>query len=185
MYDGGLPQQIDGVVTKFGLPMGPFTLFDMTGLDVCLHVQNFLYGEYGERFKPAAVIDLATLTGAVIIALGHENAGVFSNDDKLADAVLKAAKAEGEGAWRLPLAPAYDKLIDSRLADIKNTGGRPAGSITAAQFLQRFIEKDMPWVHLDIAGVALPPGETAMAPKGATGWGVMTLNRMIRDQFEG
>lgn len=137
-----------------------------------------------ERFKPAAVIDLATLTGAVIIALGHENAGVFSNDDKLADAVLKAAKAEGEGAWRLPLAPAYDKLIDSRLADIKNTGGRPAGSITAAQFLQRFIEKDMPWVHLDIAGVALPPGETAMAPKGATGWGVMTLDRLVRDRFE-
>ena len=90
-----------------------------------------------ERFKPAAMVDLATLTGAVIIALGHENAGVFSNDDALADAVLKAAKTEGEGAWRLPLAPAYDKLIDSRLADIKNTGGRPAGSITAAQFLQR------------------------------------------------
>ncbi len=137
-----------------------------------------------ERFKPAAVIDLATLTGAVIIALGHENAGVFANDDKLADAVLKAAKAEGEGAWRLPLAPAYDKLIDSRLADVKNTGGRPAGSITAAQFLQRFVDKDMPWVHLDIAGVALPPGETAMAPKGATGWGVMTLDRLVRDRFE-
>ena len=127
---------------------------------------------------------LPTLTGAVIIALGHENAGVFSNDDKLADAVLKAAKAEGEGAWRLPLAPAYDKLIDSRLADIKNTGGRPAGSITAAQFLQRFVAEGTPWVHLDIAGVALPPGETAMAPKGATGWGVMTLDRLVRDRFE-
>ncbi|MBP8931041.1 MAG: leucyl aminopeptidase [Paracoccus sp.] len=137
-----------------------------------------------ERFKPAAMVDLATLTGAVIIALGHENAGVFSNDDALADAVLKAAKTEGEGAWRLPLAPAYDKLIDSRLADIKNTGGRPAGSITAAQFLQRFVAEGTPWVHLDIAGVALPPGETAMAPKGATGWGVMTLDRLVRDRFE-
>ena len=138
-----------------------------------------------ERFKPSAVVDLATLTGAVIIALGHENAGIFSNDDKLADRVLKAAGAEGEGAWRLPLSPAYDGLIDSRLADIKNTGGRPAGSITAAQFLQRFIRDGQPWVHIDIAGVALPPGATDLAPKGATGWGVMTLNRMIRDGFEG
>lgn len=137
-----------------------------------------------ERFAPAAVIDLATLTGAVIIALGHENAGVFSNDDKLADAVLTAARAEGEGAWRLPLGAAYDKQIDSRLADIKNTGGRPAGSITAAQFLQRFVAKDRPWVHLDIAGVTLPPSATTFAPKGATGWGVMTLDRLVRDRFE-
>ena len=90
-----------------------------------------------------------------------------------------------EGAWRLPLSPVYDALIDSRLADIKNTGGRPAGSITAAQFLQRFIRDGQPWVHIDIAGVALPPGATDLAPKGATGWGVMTLNRMIRDNFEG
>ncbi|WP_199261525.1 leucyl aminopeptidase [Paracoccus binzhouensis] len=138
-----------------------------------------------ERFKPAAMVDLATLTGAVIIALGHENAGVFSNDDAFADAVLAAARAEGEGAWRLPLGPGYDKLIDSRLADVKNTGGRPAGSITAAQFLQRFVREGTPWVHLDIAGVALPPAETALAPKGASGWGVMTLDRLVRDRFEG
>lgn len=138
-----------------------------------------------QRFSPSAVIDLATLTGAVIIALGHENAGVFSNDDGLADAVLAAARAEGEGAWRLPLGPAYDELIKSRLADVKNTGGRPAGSITAAAFLQRFIREGMPWAHIDIAGVALPPGETALAPKGATGWGVLTLDRLIRDRCEG
>lgn len=137
-----------------------------------------------ERFKPAAVVDLATLTGAVIIALGHENAGVFSNDDAFATQVLNAARAEGEGAWRLPLGPGYDKLIDSRLADVKNTGGRPAGSITAAQFLRRFVREDVPWVHLDIAGVALPPAETALAPKGASGWGVMTLDRLVRDRFE-
>lgn len=137
-----------------------------------------------DRFKPVAVVDLATLTGAVIVALGHENAGVFANDDALADAVLKAAATEGEGAWRLPLAPAYDKLVDSRLADVRNSAGRPAGSITAAQFLQRFVAEGTPWVHLDIAGVALPPGETAMAPKGATGWGVMTLDRLVRDRFE-
>ena len=136
------------------------------------------------RFDPSAVIDLATLTGAVIIALGHDNAGVFSNDDALADNILAAARAEGEGAWRLPLGQPYDNLIKSRLADMKNTGGRAAGSITAAQFLQRFIRKGTPWAHIDIAGVALPPGATDLAPKGATGWGVMTLDRLIRDRFE-
>ena len=91
-----------------------------------------------DRFEPTGVIDLATLTGAIIIGLGHENAGVFSNDDALADAFLKAAKAEGEGAWRLPLGQAYDDALKSRIADMKNVGGRAAGSITAAQFLQRF-----------------------------------------------
>ncbi|MCF3973125.1 leucyl aminopeptidase [Paracoccus salsus] len=136
------------------------------------------------RFDPRAVIDLATLTGAVIIGLGHDNAGVFANDDALADGILSAAGAEGEGAWRLPLGPGYDKLIKSRLADMKNTGGRAAGAITAAQFLQRFIRKDQPWAHIDIAGVALPPSATELAPKGATGWGVMTLDRLVRDRFE-
>ncbi|MDO5528859.1 MAG: leucyl aminopeptidase [Paracoccus sp. (in: a-proteobacteria)] len=136
------------------------------------------------EFAPRAVIDLATLTGAVIIALGHDHAGIFSNDDDLAAQILRAAGDEGEGAWRLPLAPAYDKLIDSRLADVKNTGGRAAGSITAAQFLQRFVKDGQPWAHIDIAGVTLPPSATDMAPKGASGWGVMTLNRLIHDQFE-
>ncbi len=138
-----------------------------------------------ERFKPRGMINLATLTGAVIIALGHENAGVFSNDDRLADQFLKAAEAEGEGAWRLPLGKGYDKLIKSRIADIKNSGGRPAGSITAAQFLQRFVKDDMPWCHLDIAGVAHIKSGTQLAPGGATGWGVAALNRLIADQFEG
>ncbi len=138
-----------------------------------------------QEFKPAGVIDLATLTGAIIIGLGHENAGVFANDDALCDAFLRAARAEGEGAWRMPLGDAYDKLIKSRIADIKNTGGRPAGSITAAQFLKRFIKDDMPWIHLDIAGVALRKEATDLAPKGATGWGVLALDRLIRDRFEG
>ena len=137
-----------------------------------------------ERFKPTGMIDLATLTGAIIIGLGHENAGVFSNDDKLCNAFLKAAAAEGEGAWRMPLADAYDKQLKSEVADMKNVGGRPAGSITAAQFLQRFVKDDMPWIHLDIAGVASVKSETTYAPKGATGWGVMALNRLIRDMFE-
>ncbi|MFW2587573.1 leucyl aminopeptidase [Sagittula sp. SSi028] len=134
--------------------------------------------------KPAAIVDLATLTGACIIALGHENAAVFGNDDKFANDFLKAAAAEGEGAWRLPLSKAYDDLIQGTKGDVKNTGGRAAGSITAAQFLQRFVADDMPWIHLDIAGVAQVAKETALAPKGATGWGVMALDRLVRDRFE-
>lgn len=138
-----------------------------------------------QEYKPVAIVNLATLTGAMIIALGHENAGVFSNDDGFADAFLKSAAAEGEGAWRLPLSPAYDKLLDSRIADMKNIGGRPAGSITAGQFLQRFVQEGCPWIHLDIAGVASVKSETTLAPKGATGWGVMALDRLVRDRFEG
>ncbi len=140
---------------------------------------------YAQRtFKPAAIIDLATLTGAIIIALGHEKAGVFGNDDRFCNAFLRAAKAEDEGAWRLPLGEAYDKQLKSDIADMKNVGGRPAGSITAAQFLQRFVEPGCPWIHLDIAGVARVKEETALAPKGATGWGVMALNRLIADSHE-
>ena len=138
-----------------------------------------------ERFQPVAMVDLATLTGAVIIALGHENAGVFSNNDDLAKSFLAAAEAEGEGAWRLPLGPGYDKQLESRVADMKNVGGRPAGSVTAAQFLARFVKEETPWIHLDIAGVASISTGTKFAPKGATGWGVLALNRMIADGYEG
>ncbi len=137
-----------------------------------------------KRFKPVGMVDLATLTGAIIIGLGHEKAGVFSNDDTICNAFLKAAGAEGEGAWRMPLDPAYDKQLESNVADTNNVGGRPAGSITAAQFLQRFVKSDMPWIHLDIAGVASVKSETAFAPKGATGWGVLALNRLIADTYE-
>jgi leucyl aminopeptidase len=138
-----------------------------------------------ERFKPAAMIDLATLTGAVMVALGYENAGVFSNDDRFCAQLLDAAKAEDESAWRLPLAPAYDRLIKSQIADMKNVGGRYAGAITAAQFLQRFVKQGTPWCHIDIAGVAQVKSDTILSPAGATGWGVMALNRLIADQFEG
>jgi leucyl aminopeptidase len=137
-----------------------------------------------ERFKPQAIVDLATLTGAIIVALGHEMAGVFANDDKLADAFLASASAEGEGAWRMPLAPAYDRLIKSRIADMANVGGRPAGSVTAAQFLQRFVQEGTPWAHLDIAGVAYIAKDGELAPKGATGWGVRALDRLIRDRYQ-
>jgi leucyl aminopeptidase len=137
-----------------------------------------------ERFKPAAMIDLATLTGAIIVGLGHENAGVFSNNDRLCNAFLRAALAENEGAWRMPLGQAYDDLLKSRIADMKNIGGRAAGSVTAAQFLQRFVKDNCPWIHLDIAGVASVKSETALAPTGATGWGVRALNRLVADMFE-
>ena len=137
-----------------------------------------------ERFKPGGIIDLATLTGAIIVGLGHEKAGVFSNDDGFCEAFMDAAASEKEGAWRMPLDPAYDKKLKSRLADMKNVGGRDAGAITAAQFIQRFIKKDMPWIHLDIAGVAHTKSESTYAPSGATGWGVMSLNRLISDNIE-
>ncbi|WP_306115885.1 MULTISPECIES: leucyl aminopeptidase [unclassified Roseovarius] len=138
-----------------------------------------------ETYKPCGMINLATLTGAIIIGLGHENAGVFSNDDTISRNFLKAAEAEGEGAWRMPMGKAYDDLLKSQIADMKNVGGRAAGSITAAQFLQRFVKDDCPWIHLDIAGVASVKSETTYAPKGATGWGVMSLNRLVADVYEG
>jgi leucyl aminopeptidase len=137
-----------------------------------------------ERFKPTGMIDLATLTGAIIVALGHENTGVFSNNDELCDAFLAAAKAEGEGAWRMPMGDAYDAKLKSRIADMMNVGGRDGGAITAAQFLQRFVKPETPWCHLDIAGTALLKSDSTLAPKGATGWGVMALDRLIRDRFE-
>jgi leucyl aminopeptidase len=137
-----------------------------------------------DRFQPTAMIDLATLTGAIIVGLGHENAGVFSNNDPLCNAFLRAARAEGEGAWRMPMGQAYDDLLKSRIADMKNVGGRSAGSITAAQFLGRFVKDDTPWIHLDIAGTASVKTDTTLAPKGATGWGVMALDRLVRDGYE-
>ncbi len=138
-----------------------------------------------ETYTPRGVIDLATLTGAAIVALGHENAAALSTDDALCNSVLKAAQAEGEGLWRMPLGKAYADMMKSRIADVKNSGGRPAGTITAAEFLHRFVRDDMPWVHLDIAGVARTDSETPYAPKGASGWGVMTLNRLVADMCEG
>ncbi|MGB1035284.1 MAG: leucyl aminopeptidase, partial [Primorskyibacter sp.] len=137
-----------------------------------------------QTYHPAAMIDLATLTGAAIIALGHENAAVYSNDDGLCLALLNAARVEDEGAWRMPLGQTYDDMIKSPVADMKNVGGRPAGSITAAQFLQRFVAEGVPWAHIDIAGVAHVARDLPLSPKGATGWGVMTLDRLIAARYE-
>jgi leucyl aminopeptidase len=140
-----------------------------------------------DKFDPAAVIDLATLTGAVIVALGHENAGMYANDDDLAHALLAAGLTEGETLWRMPLSAAYDKLIDTPNADMKNIAGKPiAGSIVGAQFIKRFIKDGTPWAHLDIAGTAWKPGpyEDPLSPAWATGFGVRLLNRLIANRYE-
>lgn len=138
-----------------------------------------------KEFSPCAVIDLATLTGAMIISLGHEHGGIFSNDDALAGKLLAAGTASGDKLWRLPIGPAYDKLIDSPIADMKNVGPREGGSITAAQFIQRYIDKGRPWAHLDIAGMVWASKPGATWDKGATGFGVRVLDRYVRDNLEG
>jgi len=137
-----------------------------------------------DRFKPRFMIDLATLTGAIIISLGKEYAGLFANDDALAERLVEAGDAVGEKVWRLPLADAYDKMLKSDAADVKNiSGGREAGSITAAQFLQRFVDKT-PWAHLDIAGVTWSKKDAPTVPKGGTAFGVRLLDRLIADHYE-
>jgi len=136
-----------------------------------------------DRFKPKFMLDLATLTGAILVALGKEHAGLFSNNDELAERVVQAGIETGERVWRLPLAPEYDKMIDSDIADMKNIGGRNAGSITAAQFLQRFVN-GQPWAHLDIAGVGMDATKNAINQSWGGGWGVRLLNRLVADHYE-
>jgi len=136
-----------------------------------------------KRFKPKFMINLATLTGAIIVALGHEYAGLFSNDDKLSERLAKAGEATGERVWRMPLGPEYDKMIDSKFADMKNTGGRWGGAITAAQLLQRFVSKT-PWAHLDIAGTGMGAAQTEINRSWGSGWGVRLLDRLVADHYE-
>ncbi len=137
-----------------------------------------------KTYNPEYVIDLATLTGAIIVALGSEHAGLFSNSDELSDKLLAAGKKAGDPLWRFPLSPAYDKMIDSPIADMKNIGSKGAGSITAAQFLQRFIKDGVKWAHLDIAGMVWADKDGPTWAKGATGYGVKLLDRFIADNFE-
>jgi leucyl aminopeptidase len=143
--------------------------------DVCWYV--------AKKFKPKFMVDLATLTGAIIIALGHEYAGLFSNDDKLAERLSKAGEATGERVWRMPLGVEYDKKIDSKFADVKNTGGRDGGAITAAQFIQRFVDKT-PWAHLDIAGTGMGSPSSDINRSWGSGFGVRLLNRLVEDYYE-
>lgn len=136
-----------------------------------------------DKFKPKFMINLATLTGAIIVALGHHHAGMFSNSDELSEALSKAGEASEELVWRMPLGKPYDKLINSKFADMKNTGGRWAGSVTAAQFLQRFV-RDVDWVHLDIAGTAMGSPSTDISRSWGSGFGVALLNQLVLDQYE-
>ncbi len=136
-----------------------------------------------KRFKPKFMINLATLTGAIIVALGQDFAGMFCNDDKLAERLTKAGEATGERVWRMPLGPEYDKMIDSKFADMKNTGGRWAGSITGAQLLQRFVDKT-PWAHLDIAGTAMGSPQSDINKSWGSGWGVRLLERLVEDYYK-
>jgi leucyl aminopeptidase len=136
-----------------------------------------------KKFKPKFIVDLATLTGAIMVALGTEHAGLFSNNDELAQRLIEAGAATGEKVWRMPLGPEYDKLIDSQFADMKNTGGRHGGSITAAQFLQRFVDST-PWAHLDIAGTAMGAPKTEINQSWGSGYGVRLLDRLVADHYE-
>jgi leucyl aminopeptidase len=136
------------------------------------------------KFKPKLMVDLATLTGAIMVALGQEHAGLFSNDDDLSRRLIKAGLETGEKVWRLPLGPEYDKLIDSKFADMKNTGGRFGGSITAAHFIGRFVGKT-PWAHLDIAGTAFSSPASDINKSWGSGWGVRLLDRLVADEYEG
>ena len=136
-----------------------------------------------DKYKPKFIIDLATLTGAMLVALGQDYAGIFSNDDTLCAQLSDAGKAVDEPVWRMPIGEGYDALINSDIADMKNVGGKYAGSITAAQFLQRFVN-DTPWVHIDIAGTAWKQKPSDVAEKGATGYGVRLLDQLIKDNYE-
>jgi leucyl aminopeptidase len=134
--------------------------------------------------KVKTIVDLATLTGAMIVSLGHEQGGLFANDDGLADQLFAAGKASGDLLWRFPMGDAYDKLIDSPIADMKNVGPRQGGSITAAQFIKRYVEDGVKWAHLDIAGMAWSSKAGATWDKGATGFGVRLLDRFVADTIE-
>lgn len=173
------------IITSMSGQTIEITNTDAEGRLVLCDAMHFLQ----ERFAPRALIDMATLTGVAMMALGYAHAAVFSNDDALATAVETAGHAAHEPVWRLPLGPAYDAAIESKIADMKNAAGRMGGAITAAQFLQRFVTKGTPWVHIDMGGaVQVPSGDfkndDPRMPSWATGWGVRLLDQLVRDQFE-
>jgi leucyl aminopeptidase len=137
------------------------------------------------NFKPSTIVDLATLTGAILISLGHEWAGLFSNNEELASELLRASESSTDKLWRMPSAEPFDRLIDSPIADMKNVGPREGGSITAAQFIQRFIEDGTRWAHIDMAGKAWADKASATYDKGATGFGVRLLDQYVAEVLEG
>jgi leucyl aminopeptidase len=178
MPDGNAQRPGDIVTTMSGQTIEIINT-DAEGRLVLADVLHYV----NKRFKPKFMINLATLTGAIIVALGQEYAGMFSNDDRLCDRLVKAGNDTGERVWRMPLGPEYDKMIDSKFADMKNTGGRWAGSITAAQLLARFVDKT-PWAHLDIAGTALGSPQSDINKSWSSGWGVRLLDRLVEDHYE-
>jgi leucyl aminopeptidase len=136
------------------------------------------------NYKPTTIIDLATLTGAILISLGHEFGGLFTPDDELAEKLLQAARGSGDKLWRMPLGEPFDRLIDSPIADVKNVGPREGGSITAAQFIKRFVDDDVKWAHLDIAGMVWADKAASTYDKGATGYGVRLIDQFVADNLE-
>jgi len=180
MPDGNAQRPGDVVTTMSGQTVEVINT-DAEGRLVLCDAMTWAQGQ----FEPDVMVELSTLTGAMIVSLGHEHGGVFSNSDALADHLLEAGTESGDKLWRFPLSAAYDKLIDSPIADMKNVGPRYAGSITAAQFLQRFVEDGVDWAHLDIAGMAWADKPGATWDKGATGYGVRLLDRFVRDTREG
>ena len=179
MLDGDSQRPGDVVTTASGQTVEVLNT-DAEGRLVLADVLHYAQ----ERFSPRAIIDLATLTGAIIVSLGHEFAGLFSNDDELAGRIAAAGEATGERTWRMPLAETFDKQLASPIADMKNIGGRPGGAIIAAHFLKRFIMNNTPWAHLDIAGTAWTDKNTATIPKGATAFGVRLLDRLVAAHYE-
>ncbi len=176
----GLAQRPGDVVTSMSGQTIEVINTDAEGRLVLCDALTWVQKEYA----PSSVVDLATLTGAIIATLGNEYGGIFSNDDGLAAKIIAAGEACGERLWRLPMGQPYDKMIDSPIADMKNMGSKYAGSITAAQFLQRFIDKGTPWAHLDIAGMVWADKPGATWDKGATGYGVRLIDRYVRDNCE-
>src|SRR5882724_8229784 len=178
MPDGRAQRPGDIVFTKYG-PTTEIINTDAEGRLVLSDVLHYV----NKNFKPKFMIDLATLTGAIIVALGNEYAGLFTNDDELAERLEKAGNETGERVWRMPLGPEYDKMIDSKFADMKNTGGRHGGAITAAQLLQRFVDKT-PWAHLDIAGTAMGSPQSEINKSWGSGYGVRLLDRLVAEYYE-
>jgi leucyl aminopeptidase len=179
MPDGAAQRPGDVVTSMSGQTIEVINT-DAEGRLVLCDVLTWLQQEYA----PTAIVDLATLTGAIIAALANEYAGIFANDDVLAEKLMAAGSVCGEKLWRMPMGSTYDKLIDSPIADMKNVGPRNGGSITAAQFIQRFINKGTAWAHLDIAGVVWADKAGATWEKGATGYGVRLIDRYVRDNCE-
>jgi leucyl aminopeptidase len=178
MPDGNAQRPGDIVTTMSGQTIEIINT-DAEGRLVLADVLHYV----NTRLKPKFMVNLATLTGAIVVALGHEHAGLFSNDDKLAERLLKVGIRTGERVWRMPLGAEYDKKLDSKFADMKNVGGRDAGAITAAQLLQRFVGKT-PWAHLDIAGTGMASPQTEINKSWGSGFGVRLLDTLVEEYYE-